>query len=535
MKKLFSALLCAALMIGLMAPAASAAVPDYAGDAVTNVTLTPMREVDKAFAQTAKSSDAGVLTALTNMMNATGEATAKPAGAEDLAAVDVEAAGATTGYVFGRGGGSYYLRKGTSYYPLEYAPFEAMAKLTAFYKFYKLPTAGINSNSVAVPLATTGQKYSYKSLNGTFYSRVAPADTVLPTVPLGTALKKLSYSIKPDSVTYTVYKGTGQAWSGGESEIASFKPEAKTEYRVVVKAKFNDTGYYRGTVDYSYLIGGSVAPAAGAATASAGTWSVTAEGSDTYPGEIVVLKVTGAPQGQTATAASSVEFTPKFFRKDADTQIALLPVSVYVATGKHWVDVSCAGETTRLNFNSKEKTFEVQHLTVEASTAEQTILSQKANTEYEQAIAPIRPIADDKQYWSGRFIMPVSDKKVTTSFGLIRYTNGSTTPGRHNALDLAVPRGTNVAASGGGRVIYSGFLQLTGNTIVIEHGYGLKSWHYHMDTRSVSTGDMVDQGDIIGTVGSTGFSTGPHLHFSMSVNGVFVNPYTLIDTDLLNQ
>ena len=74
-------------------------------------------------------------------------------------------------------------------------------------------------------------------------------------------------------------------------------------------------------------------------------------------------------------------------------------------------------------------------------------------------------------------------------------------------------------------MLFAGYLQLTGNTVLIEHGYGLKSWYYHMDSLDVSTGQMVEQGQIIGKVGSTGFSTGPHLHFAMRLNGTPIDPY----------
>ena len=62
--------------------------------------------------------------------------------------------------------------------------------------------------------------------------------------------------------------------------------------------------------------------------------------------------------------------------------------------------------------------------------------------------------------------------------------------------------------------------------ILKEHGLGLKSWYYHMNGLNVAAGDRVEQGQQIGRVGSTGFSTGPHLHFALSVNQVFVNPWT---------
>ncbi|WP_343281823.1 M23 family metallopeptidase, partial [Ligaoa zhengdingensis] len=98
-----------------------------------------------------------------------------------------------------------------------------------------------------------------------------------------------------------------------------------------------------------------------------------------------------------------------------------------------------------------------------------------------------------------------------------------------SGIDIAAAAGTPVAAAGSGRVLFADFIQLTGNTVIIEHGFGVKSWYYHMQSLDVAEGDMVKQGDPIGKVGSTGFSTGPHLHFCMSVNNVFTNPWTAFE------
>jgi len=64
-----------------------------------------------------------------------------------------------------------------------------------------------------------------------------------------------------------------------------------------------------------------------------------------------------------------------------------------------------------------------------------------------------------------------------------------------------------------------------GNTVVIDHGMGLFTSYYHLNTISVEKGQKVSKGDIIGTVGTTGFSTGPHLHYAVSIYNTYVNPY----------
>ena len=81
-------------------------------------------------------------------------------------------------------------------------------------------------------------------------------------------------------------------------------------------------------------------------------------------------------------------------------------------------------------------------------------------------------------------------------------------------------------ATNHGRVLFADYMIGTGNTVIIEHGYGLKSWYYHMVSLNTKTGDMVQKGDVIGLVGSTGFSNGTNMHFSISVNHVIAKPMT---------
>lgn len=122
------------------------------------------------------------------------------------------------------------------------------------------------------------------------------------------------------------------------------------------------------------------------------------------------------------------------------------------------------------------------------------------------------------------FIMPLEGNyRLTTPYGYTRYVNGALS-GRHMAIDLAMPQGTPVMATNDGIVVLSDELYLAGNSVYIDHGMGLFSQYSHLYEWHVEIGDEVKQGDIIGLVGSTGFSTGPHLHFTFWVHNVPVNP-----------
>ena len=139
--------------------------------------------------------------------------------------------------------------------------------------------------------------------------------------------------------------------------------------------------------------------------------------------------------------------------------------------------------------------------------------------------------SDNKKLWSGRFIYPVGDR-ISSPFGAMRFINDKVS-GYHSGIDFAVPVGTPVKAVNRGRVVLSMTLTSTGNTIIIDHGYNLFSSYAHLDRLNVKSGDMVEMGQVIGESGNTGFTTGPHLHFTMSIGNTFINPLLLMEKKLL--
>lgn len=139
-----------------------------------------------------------------------------------------------------------------------------------------------------------------------------------------------------------------------------------------------------------------------------------------------------------------------------------------------------------------------------------------------------RSISAPEFLFTSEFIKPI-EGILTTPYGHMRYVNGKLS-GSHLALDLAAKQGTPIKATNDGVVALADSLYLTGNSIYIDHGIGLFSQYAHLSELKVKTGDKVKKGDIIGLVGSTGFSTGPHLHFTFWANNVPVNPNLYFNT-----
>src|SRR5262249_12329466 len=102
----------------------------------------------------------------------------------------------------------------------------------------------------------------------------------------------------------------------------------------------------------------------------------------------------------------------------------------------------------------------------------------------------------------------------------------------HGGADYAAPRGTPVVAANTGRVALVGDFFFPGRLVVLDHGLGVYTLYFHLDTVAVADGDTVDQGHVLGAVGETGRATGPHLHFGALVGGARVDPATLMKLEI---
>ncbi len=133
--------------------------------------------------------------------------------------------------------------------------------------------------------------------------------------------------------------------------------------------------------------------------------------------------------------------------------------------------------------------------------------------------------------WRRLFLRPVADEFLTSApFGQRRSYNSGPISGFHAGQDFAALEGTPVMAPAAGTVVLAEPLVVRGNAVMIDHGGGVFSGYWHLVDIAVSAGQPVQPGDLLGHVGTTGLSTGNHLHWELRVNGIAVDPMQWVST-----
>lgn len=220
----------------------------------------------------------------------------------------------------------------------------------------------------------------------------------------------------------------------------------------------------------------------------------------------------------------SAEFAGRkatFFTQKDGSALALIPISVFQKVCNYSLTVTGPTSETVMGpvkIAVMNAHFKTQNVNVSKST--QGLQPYPGEMEAIQAlkerVSPIR-------YWDNAFISPTPDCQ-NSPFGVLRLHNGVPTGDYHKGVDLRSPMGRPIKAINGGVVQIAQMFRLHGGTVGIDHGQGVGSIYIHMSRLNAKPGEQVKKGDVIGYVGSTGFATGPHLHWGMYVSGLPVNP-----------
>ncbi len=248
--------------------------------------------------------------------------------------------------------------------------------------------------------------------------------------------------------------------------------------------------------------------------------------SSNVPGGVAIVPLTS-----TSTSASKPQAwlgdRPVLVTSNHEQWFAVVGLALITSPGSHELRVNIDGKTQVRHFIVNLKDYPEQRITLKDKGKVELSATDLARAERE-----ISAINGLKQHWRAApnndldFIIPV-EGKLSSRFGLRRYFNDKPRA-PHAGLDFAVARGTPVKASAAGTVLASDDYFFNGKTIFIDHGNGLITLYCHLDQFDVQAGQTVSKGQLIGLSGETGRATGPHLHWSVVLNGVMVDPELFI-------
>ena len=200
---------------------------------------------------------------------------------------------------------------------------------------------------------------------------------------------------------------------------------------------------------------------------------------------------------------------------------AFVPTSPLDAPGRIVIQVSGQEETRNLAVGLRDRSFRTQRITLRGSGS--------LGTDHEfDRVDAFKRLVSPERHWNGSLLRP-SQGRVSSEYGVQRYYNGEFAENYyHRGVDYAAATGSPVIAPAAGYIrlvgrVRDGF-ELHGNTVGIDHGQGLLSIMIHLSRIDVNEGDFVQAGQRVGAIGSTGASTGPHLHWGLYINGVAVDP-----------
>jgi murein DD-endopeptidase MepM/ murein hydrolase activator NlpD len=263
-----------------------------------------------------------------------------------------------------------------------------------------------------------------------------------------------------------------------------------------------------------------------------GAWAQTLPRSHLVPGGVAVIPV-DAPDGYPPRVYFG--FDRVMVVRDQKRWFAVVGLPQQLEPGVHAIAIAEANFRVRtLSFTVGAKEYGQQHITLRDNN-----LVEPSPKDLERILEEQNVIRAMLGHWSDNarpalpFELPAKGR-VSGVFGTRRFFNNQERQ-PHAGLDLAAPRGSPALAPAEGVVIGTGTYFFNGNTVFIDHGQGLVSMFNHLDRIDVEPGAKLKRGQRVGTIGATGRATGPHLHWTVSLNSARIDPVALLSERALKQ
>ncbi|MBM4439925.1 MAG: M23 family metallopeptidase [Candidatus Rokubacteria bacterium] len=245
-------------------------------------------------------------------------------------------------------------------------------------------------------------------------------------------------------------------------------------------------------------------------------------------GDVALLRVQGVPGG--VPVEGDLDGHPLSMYPTADGYAALVGIDMDTPDGPREWRVMIGGPTPRATsgrLHVVARSYKVQHLTVARHMAELDPETERRAVNEIERLRTLYRMTSGERLWQGAWQRPVPGDAPGTGFGARRVINGLPRA-PHSGIDFGAAVGTPVAAANRGRVALVGEFFFPGRLVILDHGLGLYTLYFHLDTIAVTEGQLVGRGQTLGTVGMTGRVTGPHLHFGAQLGAARIDPAVLL-------
>jgi Peptidase family M23 len=251
-------------------------------------------------------------------------------------------------------------------------------------------------------------------------------------------------------------------------------------------------------------------------------------------GSLLLVEVSGVTPSQQISAEWDGNAMPLWRERPTSKSLrSLLGVDLEKPAGSYEWKLSWTGADGNSVVCSQSITvrtgkFPTERLTVENQFVHPDPEQQKRAEEDQKKMKAIYDTMTPEALWMGKFALPLKDEMTGKNFGRRRVLNGEARS-PHTGVDFPAATGTPVYAAQAGKVALAENLYYSGNTVVIDHGFGIYTLYAHLSELEVQTGDTVKACAEIGKVGATGRVTGPHLHWGLTVNHAHVDARQIVE------
>jgi len=245
-------------------------------------------------------------------------------------------------------------------------------------------------------------------------------------------------------------------------------------------------------------------------------------------GEAFIIKVTSTKNSKLPIA--SLNGKQFYFSSCAEgCFIAIGAIGIETKPGVYTIMLRVGKEKKNLRLVVKHISYPTLSLTLPEDKVFLSTENLRRAKKEDKKLKSICQIVSDR-FWEGSFILPL-ENDIATAYGTKRIINKKMIS-VHKGVDIKGQDGLEAKASNNGKIVLAEELFFGGNTIIIDHGKGIYTIYMHLSKFNVKPQGIVSKGDIIGLVGSSGRSSGPHLHFGVKVMNMNINPVSLIKLSL---